>query len=67
MGTGETHWEMAARHVAEQEERIARQEVLIERLRAAGKPTDGAVRFLASMQDFLETMRADLARLSNSN
>jgi hypothetical protein len=63
--TGETELEMAVRHVAEQEQRIARQEALIERLRKVGAPLDRSLELLASMQDFLETMRAHVARLSN--
>jgi hypothetical protein len=56
---------MAARHVAEQEARITRQELLIEHLRKVGAPSDGALRFLDSMKEFLETMLAHVARLSN--
>jgi hypothetical protein len=67
MTAGETALEMAVRHVAEQEKRIARQEVLVERLRKAGAPLlDDALGLLASMQNFLETMRDDVATLSNS-
>jgi hypothetical protein len=65
MTTGETEMEMAVRHVAEQEKRIARQEVLIERLREVGAPSDDAFGLLGSMQDLLDTMRAHVARLSN--
>jgi hypothetical protein len=55
---------MCVRHVAEQEQRIARQEALIDRLRKAGSPLLAeAFRLLASMQDLLETMRAHVARL----
>jgi hypothetical protein len=61
--TGETELEMATRHVAEQEQRIARQEVLIERLRNVGAPLDQALDLLVAMQDLLETMRAHVARL----
>jgi hypothetical protein len=64
MTAGETELEMAVRHVAEQEERITRQEALIERLRKAGAPLDKARALLTSMQDLLETMRAHVARLS---
>lgn len=63
MTAGETELEMAVRHVAEQENRIARQEVLIERLRKVGAPSDDALGLLAAMQDLLETMRAHVARL----
>ena len=65
MIAGETELEMALRHVAEQEKRITRQEVLIERLRKAGLPSHDAVRLLGAMQRLLETMRAHVARLSN--
>ena len=65
MTTGETELEMEVRHVAEQEKRIARQEVLIEHLRKVGVPLDDALRLLGSMQELLETMRAHLAKLSN--
>jgi hypothetical protein len=64
MRAGETELQMCVRHVAEQETRIARQEVLIERLRESRSAIlDDALRLLASMQDFLETMRAHAARL----
>jgi hypothetical protein len=65
MTAGETELEMAVRHVAEQEERITRQEAVIERLRKVGAPLDTARALLTSMQDLLETMRAHVARLSN--
>jgi hypothetical protein len=38
MRAGETDLQMCARHVAEQEARIARQEILIERLRKSNRP-----------------------------
>jgi hypothetical protein len=64
MRAGETELQMCVRHVAEQEARIARQEVLIERLRESRSAIlDDALRLLTSMQDFLETMRAHAARL----
>jgi hypothetical protein len=56
---------MEVRHVAEQEERIARQEVLIERLRKIGAPLDNALGLLGDMHSLLETMRAHAKRLSN--
>ena len=65
MTAGETELEMAGRHVAEQEERIARQEVLIEHLRNVGVPSDDALGLLGSMHNLLEVMRAHVARLSN--
>jgi hypothetical protein len=64
MTAGETELEMAVRHVAEQEERIARQHLLIERLRKVGVPLEAARDLLGAMQDLLETMRAHVARLS---
>ena len=51
MRTDETELEMATRHVAEQEARIARQRVLIDRLRKGGAPLDNALDLLQSMQD----------------
>jgi hypothetical protein len=63
--TGETELEMAVRHVAEQEQRIARQEALIERLREVGAPVDRSLKLLVEMKDLLETMRTHVARLSN--
>jgi hypothetical protein len=63
MTAGETELEMAVRHVAEQEKRIARHEVLIEHLRKVGVPPHDALELLDSMQDLLETMRAHVARL----
>jgi hypothetical protein len=64
MRAGETELEMCVRHVAEQETRITRQEALIERLRKIGSPLlDEALGLLASMEDFLQTMRAHVARL----
>jgi hypothetical protein len=65
MAEGETHLEMAVRHVAEQEKRIARQKLLIEHLREVGLPSDDALELLDSMQHLLETMRAHVARLLN--
>ena len=64
MRAGETELEMCVRHVAEQKNRIIRQEALIERLRESRSAMlDDALRLLASMQDLLETMRAHVARL----
>ena len=64
MRAGETELQMCVRHIAEQENRIARQEALIERLRKVGTPLlDDAIRLLGEMQDLLETMRAHVARL----
>jgi hypothetical protein len=63
--TGETELEMEVRHIAEQEERIARQEVLIERLRKIGVPLDTALGLLGDMHSLLEMMRVHVKRLSN--
>jgi hypothetical protein len=64
MRAGETELEMCVRHVAEQENRITRQEALIERLRKVRSPLlDEALGLLGSMQDLLETMHAHVARL----
>ena len=64
MRAGETELQMCVRHVAEQETRIARQQVLIERLRESRSALLGeALRLLAEMHEFLETMRAHVARL----
>lgn len=65
MTVHETELEMAIRHVAEQEKRIARQEILIEQLRKLGVPPGDALRLLGLMKDFLKTMRAHVARISN--
>jgi hypothetical protein len=66
MRAGETELQMCVRHVAEQETRIARQEVLIKRLRERRSPIlDDALQLLAEMNGFLDAMRAHVARLSN--
>jgi len=56
---------MVVRHVAEQEMRIARQEVLIERLRMYGVPLDSALGLLDLMQYLLVSMRDHVKRISN--
>jgi hypothetical protein len=64
MRAGETELQMCVRHVAEQENRVARQDVLVERLRESGSDLlDDALRPLAEMHRLLETMREDVARL----
>ena len=66
MRAGETDLQMCVRHVVEQKNRIARQEALIERLRQSRSALlDDALQLLVEMHDFLEKMRAHLARLSN--
>jgi hypothetical protein len=65
MRAGETELQMCVRHVAEQEGRIARQEILIERLRQSRSALfDDALRLLAEMHDLLDTMHEHAARLS---
>lgn len=64
MTAAETEREMMARHMAEQEERIARQDVKIENLRIRGAPLDEALGLLTAMQDALEVIRAHVARIS---
>ena len=64
MRGGESELQMCVRHVAEQETRIAHQEALVDRLRESRSAIlDDALRLLASMEDFLETMLAHAARL----
>ena len=53
----------AARHVAEGERRIARQEELITRLKAKGIATMGAETVLATMLITLDHMRDHLAQI----
>jgi uncharacterized coiled-coil protein SlyX len=50
--------------VAEQEDRIARQEALIERLRKLKVPVEPALRLLDELRDLLVEMRGHLARLN---
>ena len=65
MAAPETHLEMSVRHVAEQENRIVRQGVLIEHLQKVGVPIEDALELLCDMQIFLEDMRAHVRRISN--
>jgi hypothetical protein len=65
MRAGETELQMCVRHVAEQENRIARQDVLVEHLRESGsRLLDDALQLLAQMYDLLEKMREHVAGLS---
>jgi hypothetical protein len=64
MAAGETELKMATRHVAMQEKIITGQEAHIEHLRKVGVPVDDALRWLGTMRDLLETMRAHVARIS---
>ena len=64
MRAGETELQMCIRHVAEQEDRIGRQEALIGRLRNSRSTLLGdALRLLAEMHGFLDAMRDHVARL----
>jgi hypothetical protein len=66
MRAGETELQMSVRHVAEQENRIARQDILAERLRESGSSLlDDALQLLAEMHGLLEKMHEHVARLSN--
>ena len=66
MRAGETEWQMCVRHVAEQENRIARQDVLVERFRESGsRLLDDALQLLAEMHGLLEKMHEHVARFSN--
>ena len=64
MAASETELEMGGRHVAEQGDRIARQEALIEHLREIGLPTDDAFFLLRDMRTLLETMCDHVKRIS---
>jgi len=65
MRAGETELQMCVRHVAEQENRIARQEVLVEHLRERGSPLlDDARQLLAAMYDLLKKMHEHVAGLA---
>ena len=66
MRAGETELQMCVRHVAEQEDRIARQDILVERLRESRSALlDDALRLLAEMHGLLGAMRDHAAKLSN--
>jgi hypothetical protein len=65
VAAGETDLEMCVRHVAEQKTRIARQQVLIERLGKFGLSTDASLIRLGEMRELLATMLAHVRRLSN--
>ena len=53
------------RHIAAQEDRIARQDIKIERLRSKGVPLDEALGLLATMLAALKDLRIALTRLPN--
>ena len=68
MRAGESELQMCVRHVAQQEDRIARQDVLVERLRERRSPKlDDSLQLLAKMHRLLEVMHAHVARLRNSD
>jgi hypothetical protein len=58
---------MAARRVAKQEDRIARQWASVCRLQEANLPDDAAMAFLEKLQSMMESLRRDLDRLSRSS
>jgi hypothetical protein len=55
---------MAYRHVIEQEARIVRQKILIERLIASHLPIEAATRLLETMEEMLSLFVDDYVRLS---
>jgi hypothetical protein len=56
MRAGETELQMCVRHVAEQEDRVARQDVRVEHLREGGSHLLGeGLGLLAEMRDLLKT------------
>ena len=66
MKAGETELQMCIRHVAEQEDRVARQDILVERLRERRSPKlDSSLQLLTEMRDLLAKMHEHVARLSN--
>jgi hypothetical protein len=65
MKAGETELEMATRHVAEQEARIAKQKALVARLHAKHLPTEDAREFLEEMITILAEMQKHRDELSN--
>jgi hypothetical protein len=68
MRASETALQMCVRHVAEQENRVARQDVLVERLRESRSPKlDDSLQLLIEMRDLLETMHEHVARLRQGN
>jgi hypothetical protein len=65
MTVGETELGMALRHLAEQEDRIARQERLVDRLRNVGAPLEAATDLLSLMEILLKDMEARVSRISH--
>jgi beta-phosphoglucomutase-like phosphatase (HAD superfamily) len=68
MRAGETELQMCVRHVAEQEDRIARQDILVERLRQSRSALlDEALQLLTEMRSFLDAMHDHVARFSTTS
>ena len=68
MRAAETELQMCVRHVAEQEDRVARQDVRVERLRKSLSPKlDDSLQLLAEMRDLLEKMHEHVARLRQAD
>jgi len=65
MSKPESHLEMAARHIAEQQDRIARQKRLLAKLRRDGHPTEQAEDLLRDMERLLLQMQRELEMLSS--
>ena len=64
MRAAETELQMCVRHVAEQEDRVARQDILVERIRERRSPKlDDSLQLLAEMRDLLGKMHEHVARL----
>jgi hypothetical protein len=57
--------ELAIFHVKETEWRVAEQRSRIERLRAAGQPTEGAENLLVAFQESLASMLVHLGNLTD--
>jgi len=67
MKAGETELQMCLRHVAEQENRIAKQDILVERLRESRSPLlDVALHLQAQMYDRLKGMHEHAAASQKS-
>jgi hypothetical protein len=56
MSSAETEIEDVNRHIAEQMGRLARQQVLIEKLKASGRDVTEAARFLEAIEEMLWQM-----------
>jgi hypothetical protein len=65
MTVGETGLDRATNRLAEQQERVVRQEARIARLDQMGLPQGKAIEFLGLMENLLEEMRKRAARISN--